>query len=101
GFQEITGMAGVEGVELLFKNKTINAIAKKHNMTPPQVLLRWSTQRGVAVIPKGDCPEHLAQNMANLNFKLDNEDIETIFKLNRNLRFNDPPNYGFDCPIFA
>ncbi|KAI5305690.1 hypothetical protein KEM56_003635 [Ascosphaera pollenicola] len=101
GFQEIKGMDGLEGVELLFNNKTINAIAKKHNMSAPQVLLRWSTQRGIAVIPKGDCPEHLAQNMENLNFKLDDEDIEAIFKLNANLRFNNPPNYGFDCPIFA
>lgn len=36
----------------LLGNATVNSISRKHSCTPVQVLLRWATQRGIAVIPK-------------------------------------------------
>lgn len=74
----------------LFVNKAIIAIAKRLGKTPAQVLLRWSTQRGLAVIPKSNAQERLLQNLDVTSWDLEKEDIETISALDRNVRFNNP-----------
>ena len=75
---------------LLFEHATINSIAEKHGRTPAQVLLRWSTQRNIAVIPKSNDPTRLAQNLQVTDFDLEAGDIEVISALDKGLRFNDP-----------
>ncbi len=77
---------------LLLEHETIKSIADKHSKTPAQVLLRWSTQRDIAVIPKSNNPERLAQNLDVCSFDLSKEDIETISGMDKDLRFNSPPN---------
>lgn len=79
-----------EHVPLLFENPTIVDIAKKHNKEPSQILLRWATQHNIAVIPKSNNPDRLAQNLDVCSFDLPKEDLEAIDKLDKHLRFNDP-----------
>ncbi|KAI4748259.1 hypothetical protein E4T50_01435 [Aureobasidium sp. EXF-12298] len=86
---------------LLFDNETVKKIADKHNKSAGQVLLRWATQRGVAVIPKSNNKDRLAQNLDVCSFDLAEDEIEAISGLDRGLRFNDPVNYGLNIPIFA
>lgn len=74
----------------LFENKTITSIAEKHGKTPSQVLLRWATQRGVAVIPKSSNKERLLQNLHVEDFNLTQDEIKEISSLDKGLRFNDP-----------
>jgi len=88
-------------IGLLFENSTITSIAQKHGKTPAQVLLRWATQRGLAVIPKSSSPERLKQNLDVTAFDLSEEEIKTISALDKGLRFNDPLNYGINLPCFA
>ncbi|KAJ9488707.1 hypothetical protein VN97_g4573 [Penicillium thymicola] len=85
---------------LLFEHATITAIAEKHGRTPAQVLLRWSTQRNVAVIPKSNDPTRLAQNLTVTDFELETSELEAISALDKGLRFNDPIAYGLGIPIF-
>jgi D-xylose reductase len=75
---------------LLFEHATINSIAEKHGRTPAQVLLRWSTQRKIAVIPKSNDPTRLAQNLQVTDFDLETSELEAISALDKGLRFNDP-----------
>ncbi|CAG7999732.1 unnamed protein product [Penicillium nalgiovense] len=75
---------------LLFEHATITSIAEKHGRTPAQVLLRWSTQRNVAVIPKSNNPTRLAQNLTVTDFDLEASELEAISALDKGLRFNDP-----------
>jgi diketogulonate reductase-like aldo/keto reductase len=77
-------------VPLLFENPTITSIAKKHNKEPSQILLRWATQYKIAVIPKSNNPNRLAQNLDVCSFDLPKEDLEAIDALDKHLRFNDP-----------
>ena len=83
---------------LLLEHKGIGDIAKKHDKTTAQVLLRWATQRGVAVIPKSNNPGRLAQNLDVLSFDLSEDDIKEISALDKDLRFNDPLNVSLSDP---
>lgn len=74
----------------LFEHPVIVEIAKKHNKAPAQVLLRWATQRGLAVIPKSNSPERLKQNLDSLGFDLDEAEIKAISSLDQGIRFNEP-----------
>lgn len=53
---------------------------------PSQVLLRWATQRGIAVIPKSNKPQRIAENLLSTSFNLDESDIKEISSLNGNIR---------------
>ncbi|KAL1647393.1 hypothetical protein SLS58_002721 [Diplodia intermedia] len=91
-------MQRAEDAPLLFDHDVIKSIASKHNVTPAQVLLRWSTQRGVAIIPKSNSKDRLKQNLEVNGFDLAKEEIESISSINKNLRFNDP-GYYLDKPL--
>ncbi|TFK23385.1 D-xylose reductase [Coprinopsis marcescibilis] len=77
----------------LFENPVITGIAKKHGKTPAQVLLRWATQRGLAVIPKSYSPQRLRENLEHINFNLTEDELKQITGLNKDIRFNNPPDY--------
>jgi len=84
----------------LFQNPVIGEIAKAHGKSAPQVLLRWSTQQGIAVVPKSDTLSMLLENLDAKGFDLAEEEINKINSLNLNLRFNDPLKYFGCLPIF-
>jgi D-xylose reductase len=90
----------------LFDHNTIKSIAEKHDKTPAQVLLRWATQRNIAVIPKSNNPGRLAQNLDVLGWDLEASEIQAISALDRRLRFNNPPSvsvfffFFIFCPPF-
>jgi diketogulonate reductase-like aldo/keto reductase len=45
-----------------FTNETIVRIAKAHDKTPAQVILRWQVQDGYITIPGSSNPDHIAEN---------------------------------------
>ncbi|PLN78344.1 aldo/keto reductase family protein [Aspergillus taichungensis] len=85
---------------ILFEHETVKAIAAAKKRTPAQVLLRWATQRGIAVIPKSSSSTRMAENLDVTGWDLEAKEIEAISALDRGLRFNDPLNYGMYVPIF-
>lgn len=85
----------------LLEHDVIGTIAKKHQKTPAQVLLRWATQRGLAVIPKSNSAERVASNFQSVDFDLADEDIKTISSLDKGSRFNDPSGMSLGLSIFA
>jgi D-xylose reductase len=87
--------ARAKDVPLLFDVAVVKSAAAKLGKTPAQVLLRWATQRGVAVIPKSNNVDRLRQNLevGSASFELSEEEVEAISKLDRGLRFNDPGFY--------
>ncbi|ORX39296.1 Aldo/keto reductase [Kockovaella imperatae] len=74
----------------LFEEEHIVAAGKAHKKTPAQVLLRWSTQRDIAVIPKSNHSERLAENLACCDFDLTEKELKDITALDQDFRFNDP-----------
>lgn len=82
----------------LFQHKMILSIASAHKKSAAQVLLRWATQRGVAVIPKASSQGHLEQNL-QLDFDLSQDEIKSISNFDIGLRFNDPGFYLKSHPL--
>lgn len=85
-------MQRAKDTPLLMDNETIKKIADKHGKSPAQILLRWATQRDIAVIPKSNNPGRLAQNLDVTGWNLEKSEVDGISGLNQNLRFNDPLN---------
>ncbi|KAK5230004.1 hypothetical protein LTR72_001539 [Exophiala xenobiotica] len=82
-------------VPLLFDADVVKKAAARVGKAPAQVLLRWATQRNVAVIPKSNNVDRLKQNLevGAGSFDLTKEEIDAISALDKGLRFNDPGFY--------
>ncbi|KAL4898303.1 putative NAD(P)H-dependent D-xylose reductase xyl1 [Aspergillus ambiguus] len=89
-----------QNVSPLFEHDVVKTIAQAHGKSPAQVLLRWATQRGIAVIPKSNDPTRLAKNLEVTGWDLQQSEIDSISALDLGLRFNDPIGYGMYVPIF-
>ncbi|HEX4585421.1 MAG TPA: aldo/keto reductase, partial [Burkholderiaceae bacterium] len=63
----------------ILSDRTLAAIARKHAVSPAQVALAWLLSRpGVIAIPKAGRAEHLRENLAAAQLKLDAEDFAQI-----------------------
>lgn len=70
-----------EGKNNIFHNEVLSSIAKKHEKSVAQVIVRWLTQRGVVVIPKSVRKERMAENLDVFGFSLDAQDMNAIQSL--------------------
>ena len=63
----------------LMNEPTLNAVAKRHNATPAQILLAWVMRDGKTVaIPKASTPEHARQNAEAARIVLTAEDLDAL-----------------------
>jgi len=67
-----------EGKFSLFQNELLGEIAKAHNKTIAQVVLRWIIQRDIVVIPKSTHKERIIENFNVFDFELTAEEMEHI-----------------------
>lgn len=68
----------------LLGNEVIVEIAKKHQKSSAQVILRWNLQKGVTVIPGSSNPDHIQENTELYDFTLTKDEMEQINALDRN-----------------
>ncbi|CAE7342639.1 XYL1 [Symbiodinium natans] len=64
----------------------LQSIAKRYDVTPAQVALRWNLQRGHCVIPKSWNPNHILENTKLFHFRLTVEEMASISKLHKGVR---------------
>lgn len=80
----------------LLEHPELLEIAKKHNKSVAQVLLRWDLQSEIITIPKSTKEHRINENAAIFDFKLSAEDMQIIDGINRNERFGpDPDHFDF------
>jgi diketogulonate reductase-like aldo/keto reductase len=81
----------VEAYSPLSRGKRLNhpdiiKIAKKYDKTPAQILIRWSLQHGLVVIPKSMHEDRILENSKVFDFYIQPKDMEALNSLNENLR---------------
>jgi diketogulonate reductase-like aldo/keto reductase len=79
-----------QGKDLL-QAPTIVAVARKHDRTPAQVVLRWHLQVGNVVIPKSSTPSRIQENIDVFDFELDADDMAALAALDEGKRLGPDP----------
>ncbi len=73
----------------------LRRIAHAHGKSPAQVLIRWSLQRGLVVIPKSSRRERIAENANVFDFALEPAEMEALDGLDEDLHTDwDPTDVG-------
>ena len=62
------------------------AIAQKYSKSAAQILIRWSLQLGLVVIPKSADPVRIKENSEVFDFEISPEDMERLNAFDENLR---------------
>ncbi|XP_069954439.1 aldo-keto reductase family 1 member A1-like [Cherax quadricarinatus] len=94
----------------LLEHPVVTKIAKSHNKSAAQVLLRHLVQHGIIVIPKPDNTEHIVQNIQILEFELSEEEMTVMDSIDRGgdgrisdflvfPRIDRHPEYPFHIPF--
>ncbi|MEZ5003734.1 MAG: aldo/keto reductase [Chitinophagales bacterium] len=71
----------------LFEHPVIVEIARAHQCSTAQVLIRWAMQRGTAVIPKSVNANRIRQNFETYQIQLSEEAMDQIAALDKHYRF--------------
>jgi diketogulonate reductase-like aldo/keto reductase len=66
-------------------------IGKKYSKSPAQVLIRWTLQKEVIVIPKSSRKDRIRENADVFDFEISVEDMDRLDAFNKNLRVSWDP----------
>ncbi len=69
-----------------FKHPLLQKLARKYQKTPAQILIRWSLEHKIIVIPKSSHPGRIRENAAVFDFQLTAEDMNELDSLDQNYR---------------
>lgn len=70
----------------LLQDDTLKTIAKQHEKKVPQVLLRWSIQKGMVPLPRSKEKSHIHENYDVFDFKLSDKDMDALDALNEHYK---------------
>ena len=75
------------GDKSLINEEIFRKLGEKYGKTSAQVILRWHTQMGFAVIPGSKNVDHIKDNLDILDFTLTEEEMNEIAKLDKDQRY--------------
>ena len=75
------------GDKNLINEPIFSKLAKKYGKSNVQIILRWHIQSDNIVIPGASNPEHIKANIDIFDFKLTDEEMQEIAKINKNKRY--------------
>ncbi len=75
------------GDKALLDEPVFAELGRKYGKTPAQVILRWHTQMGFAVIPGSRNAAHIRDNLDILDFTLTDAEMAGIAKLDKGVRY--------------
>ena len=75
------------GDQSLIHEPVFRKLGEKYGKPPAQIILRWHTQMGFAVIPGSKNVDHIRDNLDILDFVLTAQEMEEIAALDRDMRY--------------
>jgi diketogulonate reductase-like aldo/keto reductase len=79
-------LGGMMGVQRLSADPVIRQIAKAHDKSAVQTMLRWHIQEGFSVIPGSKNPDHIKENIDIFDFELSEDEMNQIRALDKGTR---------------
>lgn len=79
----------------LLKDARLQEMAKKYNVSVPQLCIAYVLELGLVALPKSANPKHIAEN-AKIDFKIAQSDMEML----KNLTFKDYGEHSY-FPVFS
>lgn len=67
----------------MYREPAVLSLAEKYGRTPAQILLRFLTQEGIAVIPRSTEPGHIRENFDLFDFALTGDELTRLSALDR------------------
>ncbi|WP_024459697.1 2,5-didehydrogluconate reductase DkgB [Marinimicrobium sp. LS-A18] len=86
---QVTGYMPL-AVGKVMKDPVLEDIGKAHGVTPAQVALAWVAQQDIVVIPSSTKPAHQKANLAALDVRLSDDEMEKINALDAGERIANP-----------
>lgn len=83
----------------IFENPILKRIAKLHDKSVAQVVLRWLLQQGISIIPKTWDEKYLAENIDLFDFELSTDEMAIIDRLDQGKFLNYDPYISFNKPF--
>ena len=75
------------GDQSLIEEPVFAKLGEKYGKTPAQIILRWHTQMGFAVIPGSKNVGHIRDNLDILDFNLTDDEMAQIAGLDKGVRY--------------
>lgn len=75
------------GDRALISEPIFAELGKRYGKSPAQIILRWHTQMGFAVIPGSKNVEHIKDNLNILDFRLTDGEMAAVAELDRGKRY--------------
>lgn len=82
-------LGGRGNTQTLFNDSTISSIAKAHEKSSAQVIIRWHLQAGNICIPGSSNEQHIIEDYDVWDFKLTDEEMAQMTSLEKDERFAD------------
>ncbi len=80
-------LGGRGNTERVLGNETVVKIAKAHNKSAAQIVLRWHVQDAHIAIPGATNPDYIKENIEIYDFELSEEEMNEIRALNQDAPF--------------
>ena len=71
----------------MLSDSVFTSLAEKYGKTAAQVILRWHTQMGFALVPGSRSHDHIRENAEIFDFRMTDEEMKQIEALNRHEPF--------------
>ncbi|CVH77693.1 Glyoxal reductase [Clostridiales bacterium CHKCI006] len=75
------------GSQELLNDPVVVELAKAHDRTPAQIVLRWHVQMGFTPMPGSRSEGHIAENAKIFDFSLTEEEMQKMAGINRHTPF--------------
>ena len=76
----------------MFTEPAVRVLAEKYGKTPAQIMLRFLTQQGIAVIPRSSKPERIKENFSIFDFSFTEDELALLRAADKALPMIGRPN---------